>query len=96
MKIIFDPIKNQSNKQKHGVYLADAKYLDWDRMVAASDSLGNYSEDRYIGITYGLAYLNNRIYVVVFTYSDGDDEEIYRIISLRKATKAEVEKYAKT
>ncbi len=70
MKIIFDPIKNQSNKQKHGVYLADAKYLDWDRMVAASDSLGNYS--------------------------DGDDEEIYRIISLRKATKAEVEKYAKT
>ncbi|WP_240042308.1 BrnT family toxin [Photorhabdus khanii] len=77
------------------MYLADAEYLDWGRMVAVSDSLGAYGEDRYIGITYGFAYLNNRIYVVVFTYSDDDDEEIYRIISLRKATKEEVQNYAK-
>lgn len=96
MKIIFDPIKNGTNKQKHGVYLADAEHLEWERMVAEPDSLGQYGEDRYIGITYGLAYLNNRIYAVVFTYSDGDDGEIYRIISLRKATKVEVKNYAKT
>lgn len=96
MKITFDPIKNETNKQKHGVYLSAAQYLDWEGMIATPDAFGRYGEDRYIGITYGLAYLNNRIYAVVFTYSDGDDGEIYRIISLRKATKAEVKNYAKT
>jgi len=96
MKITFDLAKNITNKQKHGVYLSDAKYLDWEHMVAVADNHGQYSEDRYIGVTYGLAYLKNRIYVVVFIYSDKDDEEIYRIISLRKATNAEVRNYAKT
>ncbi|MGL5388636.1 MAG: BrnT family toxin [Enterobacterales bacterium] len=95
MKITCDPIKNETNKQKHGVYLTDAEYLDWDLMVAAPDSLGTYEEDRYIGITYGFAYLNDRIYAIVFTYNDSDGEEVYRIISLRKATKEEVRNYAK-
>ncbi|HGJ5860139.1 MAG TPA: BrnT family toxin [Arsenophonus nasoniae] len=96
MKIEFDPKKNQRNKDKHGLYLKDAEYLDWDNMLACEDTDVSYGETRYFGITYGMAYLGNRIYAVVFTYREENNEDIYRIISLRKATKVEIRKYAKT
>lgn len=95
MKFTYDPDKNKSNKDKHGVHLDDARHLDWDALIAMEDTDISYGEARYLGLTYGLAYLENRIYAVVFTYDDTGDNEIYRIISLRKATKVEVQKYAK-
>ncbi|MGP6445682.1 BrnT family toxin [Rahnella aceris] len=95
MIFTYDQVKNQSNKNKHGVYLADACHLDWNAMMATEDTSMNYGEERYLGLTYGLAILKGCIYAVVFTYDDSDDDEIYHIISLRKATKVEVQKYAK-
>ncbi|MGQ3662656.1 BrnT family toxin [Citrobacter braakii] len=96
MIITFDPTKNQTNKLKHGVFLSDARHLEWDALVAVEDTDLQYGEMRYSGLTYGLAHLGNRVYAVVFTYDDSGCDEVYRIISLRKATKVEVQKYAKT
>ncbi|HDL7097685.1 TPA: hypothetical protein PXO03_001539 [Yersinia enterocolitica] len=51
MEIVFDLIKNKTNKQKHAVYLADAEHLDWERMAVVPDYLGAYGEDCYIQST---------------------------------------------
>ncbi|WP_454878548.1 BrnT family toxin [Serratia inhibens] len=90
----FDLAKNQSNKKKHGLYLKDTEQLDWDHLVVWEDAREEYGEMRQYGLTYGLTYLGDRIYAVVFTHDE--EEDIYRIISLRQATKQEVKKYAET
>ncbi|EHN1752862.1 BrnT family toxin [Salmonella enterica subsp. diarizonae serovar 50:z52:z35] len=94
MKITFDPNKDVTNKSKHGYSLADAKLLDWGSMVVVEDNRINYGEIRYVGITYGIAYLGNRMFSVCFTESNDFTE--YRIISLRLATKQEIRRYAET
>nr|WP_033761788.1 BrnT family toxin [Pantoea agglomerans] len=94
MKITFDPNKSETNNTKHGYSLAEAENLDWDNMVVTEDDRYDYDETRYIGLTYGIAYLGNKIFSVCFTVTD--DFECYRIISLRLATKQEIRKYAET
>ncbi|EKN4922682.1 hypothetical protein DVQ18_07700 [Yersinia enterocolitica] len=46
---------------------------------------------RYKGLSYGLTYLGDNIYAVVLTEISDD---ICRIISLRRATNHEVQRYA--
>lgn len=92
MNIIFDPDKDVINQHKHGYSLADACRLDWENMVIFEDDRFDYGEVRYVGLTYGLAYLNNRIFSVCFTESD--DFAVCRVISLRLATKQEMRRYA--
>lgn len=91
MNIVFNATKNASNKRKHGVFLSDAKDLDWDSMLIEDNWHPDYLEERYFGLSYGLTYLGNKIYAVVFKEVN---EDIYRIISLRKATSHEVQRYA--
>ena len=86
MEITFDPQKNLSNKEKHGVYLSDAAYLDWDTVISFPDTRYGYGEQREIG--YG--YMNGRLYCVVFV--DRDEER--RIISFRKTNDREQKRYA--
>lgn len=85
MEIAFDPAKNAANKAKHGVTLADASSLEWDRMIAKIDERRAYGEARMVGF----APIGNRVYCVVYT----DRGEARRIISLRKANAREVEAY---
>lgn len=91
MDIVFDPVKDVSNKRKHQISLSDAKDLDWNTMVVEEDIDITYGEERYLGLSYGLTYLGNKIYAVVFTEIS---DEVYRIISLRRATNHEVQRYA--
>lgn len=86
MEIEFDAAKDQANRAKHGCSLADAARLDWDAAVVIYDDRQDYGEERYI-VT---APLEGRLYVVVITPRD----EKMRIISLRKATRHEVRRYA--
>jgi len=85
MDISYDPNKNAANIAKHGVSLAAADLLDWDKLQAEPDDRFPYSEQRYIGY----APIGARLYCVVFTYRDGGA----RIISLRKANKREQQRY---
>ncbi|WP_235896091.1 BrnT family toxin [Yersinia alsatica] len=71
--------------------MSDAKDLDWNTMVVEEDIDITYGEERYLGLSYGLTYLGNKIYAVVFTEIS---DEVYRIISLRRATNHEVQRYA--
>ena len=85
MNIIFDAAKDEANRAKHGVSLADAAAIEWETVWLRPDDRRSYGETRMIGI--GL-----RLYGVVFT-DRGDDR---RIISLRKANAREAASYAET
>jgi uncharacterized DUF497 family protein len=86
MEIEFDKAKDRRNRAKHGLSLTFATRLDWDSMVVQVDDREDYREERWIGV----APQGRRLYTVVFTIND---EEIPRIISLRRATNSEIEHY---
>ena len=89
LKIVFDPVKNASNLEKHeGVSLMDAHAFDWDHALYLQDTRQDYGECRMLGI----GTIAKRLYVVVFV----DRAHERRIISLRKANSREVKRYAKT
>jgi uncharacterized DUF497 family protein len=87
MIIEFDPVKNAMNFAKHGVYLSDASKLDWNAIVIYEDRRRDYNETRYIG--YSL--IGTRLYCAVFTIRN----DVYRIISFRKANDRELDRYEK-
>ena len=86
MKIEFTSTKDATNIAKHGISLAMAELLEWDLLLATEDKRENYGEVRMIGF----APIGRKVYCVVFTEND----EVYRIISLRKALPKEVRAYA--
>lgn len=86
MKLMFDPNKDLSNQQKHGVSLAQAEHLEWELLWALQDARQDYGETRWIGY----APIGNRVYCVVYT----DRGDSRRIVSLRKANQREVKRYA--
>jgi hypothetical protein len=87
MDIAFDPAKDHQNLTKHGLSLALAAELEWDLIRVTEDSREAYGEQRWIGF----APIGRTVYCVVFT----EDDNRYRIISLRKATPKEVRDYAR-
>ena len=86
MKIEFSSTKDATNIAKHGISLAMAELLEWDLLLATEDKRENYGEVRMIGF----APIGRKVYCVVFT----ENNEVYRIISLRKALPKEVRAYA--
>ena len=88
MKITFDLLKNRSNFSKHGVELSLASSFEWETAVTWEDLRENYGETRLIAI----GYIGLRLHVIVYV----DRASNRRIISLRKANRREVMKYAET
>lgn len=86
MKIAFDPAKDRTNVTKHGVSLALAADLEWDTALIWRDTRENYGEERQCGI----GYIGLRLFMVVFV----DRIAGRRIVSLRKATNTEIDRYA--
>ncbi len=86
MNFEWDERKNAINLAKHGFDFADAPGIFELPMVVDLDVRENYGEDRWIGI--GL--LNGRVVVIVYTEPN---EQIIRIISLRKALSHERKRY---
>ena len=87
MEIEFDPAKDESNIRKHGISLARAAELDWNECWERRDDRTDYGEARYVG----LAPLDNRLYVVVYT----ERGDVTRVISLRKANQREYDDYVR-
>lgn len=85
MSIEFDSAKDSTNIARHGVSLALADEVDWDAALAWLDDRFDYDEVRMIA----LAPLAETLYYVAFV----DRGEVRRIISLRRATRREVERY---
>lgn len=86
MEITYDPLKNKVNQLKHGIALSRAVDFEWDDAVFWRDERLEYGEVRYSG----LGMIANRLYFIVFV----ERNNALRIISLRKANKREVRRYA--
>jgi uncharacterized protein len=81
MHITFDPAKDSLNIANHGVSLAVAEHLEWDLIWVREDTREAYSEQRWVGF----AHIGQGSYCVVVT----EEQDCYRIISLREATNRE-------
>ncbi|MEY4617589.1 MAG: hypothetical protein RJB66_2549 [Pseudomonadota bacterium] len=88
LKFEWDPVKAKSNRKKHGVTFAEASSCFYDPMhILINDPDSAADEDRLILIG---ASSKSQILVVVHVDISGDT---IRIISARKATKAERKQY---
>lgn len=93
MKFEWDSAKEKINKRKHKVSFSDACGIFADKhMLTLFDPDHSANEERWV--TTGQT-LNGKILVVVHTYEEGIGGEYIRIISARKATKHEMDQYAK-
>lgn len=88
MEIEFDPNKNETNREKHGLSLDLFADLDFETVVVEPDTRRDYGEDRFKLA----ALLNGRLHVACFCIR----EDKYRIISLRKANPREMRRYERT
>ena len=86
MEYVFDPDKDRRNSAKHGVSLALAEILFLGPCVMIADDRFDYGEMRQVAF----GAINARLFACV--YSDRNGER--RVISLRKANKREVQRYA--
>ena len=87
MRIEFDPAKDVTNQEKHGVSLSLAVELDWEAALVWVDERFAYNEMRMIA----LAPKTEILYYVAFV----DRGSVRRIISLRRANRREVKHYVK-
>ena len=90
MRFIWDPRKDAANRQKHGVSFDLACRVFDDPTHISTQDRHESGEERWqtIGLIGPMA-----IFMVAHTYEEDDDEEVVRIISARKATKAERKRY---
>ena len=87
-EITWDYVKAKSNRLKHGVFFSDVEPVFYDPNAISFEDTESKGEARYIVI--GLDSLA-RLVVVAYTYRDS----VIRVISARKASKAEQKVYEK-
>lgn len=85
MKIEYDEQKNQRNIRERSLPFCDAVHFEWERAQISEDVRHQYSERRYIAVS----YLAERLHVLCFTPVPGG----IRVISFRKANSREVKRY---
>ena len=85
MKIEYNAAKNRRNIKERGIGFDQARELLTAPHALRADTRRNYGEERFVA--YGL--VRGRIYVCVYTLRD----DAYRIISLRKANRREIDAY---
>jgi len=85
----WDERKNEENIRKHNLDFEDAPEIFESPMLVRLDTREDYGEDRWsgVGIIHGL--------IVAVAFTERDDGETIRIISLRKAVRHEREAYKK-
>lgn len=88
MHLEYDPTKDASNQEKHGVSLALAGELEWEVALVWIDTRFDYGETRMTA----LAPRTSILYCVAFV----DRGEVRRIISLRRANQREVKHYVQS
>ena len=89
LKFEWDELKNIKNRRKHGVDFIETLSIFYDEdALLISDPSHSEFEERFILL--GMSSLA-RILIVCHCYKSND--EIVRIISVRKATKNEAKQY---
>jgi uncharacterized DUF497 family protein len=90
IKFVWDEIKNRKNIQKHGIDFKDASEMFNLPMLKGIDSRKDYGEERWVGI----GFLKGIIAVIAYT--ENETENQIRLISARKATKYESQRFKKS
>jgi len=90
MEFEWDEAKRRENLRKHGLDFLDAPTLFSGPMLVQLDTREDYGEPRWIGI----GILDSICAVVAFT--EKNDGEVIRLISLRKALSHECKAFEKT
>ena len=90
MNYTWDEAKNRTNMDKHSIAFEDAVAMFDLPMLRNIDARLDYGEERWVGI----GFLKGIVAVIVFT--EDDDREEIRIISVRKATSNESKKFKET
>lgn len=89
IQFAWDENKDQLNKRKHGVSFEEAKTVFYDEnAIEFPDPDHSKREDRFLML--GMSY---RLRVLIVCHCFRRDDSIIRIISARKATKKEIERY---
>jgi uncharacterized DUF497 family protein len=88
MKVTWDPTKAEHNKLKHGVRFPDVEAVLYDPHSVIEEDLSTVDEQRFIVLGKGRA---SRLFVVVYAYR----ADRVRLISARKASRAEIRAYEK-
>ena len=88
LEIIWDSVKAKSNRLKQRVFFSEVEPVFYDPNAISFEDVNSKGEARFIVI--GLDSLG-RLVVVVYTYRNN----VIRIISARKASKAEQKTYEK-
>lgn len=88
MQIEFDPDKDATNQQKHGLSLAQAVHMDFGTAVYHRDARYDYGEDRFQVV----GMIGGRLHMLVFTMRGN----ALRAISLRKANPREERRHEET
>ena len=86
MSVEFDPAKARTNLRKHGVSFAHAEQALRDPMAVTIEDPDSRSEQRFV--TLGVDALG-RLLVIIHTQR----EERTRLISARKASRGEADRY---
>ena len=89
MRFEWDEEKRKSNLKRHGLDFVDALKAFTAPMLTTLDDREDYGKERWIGVS----MLDARIVVIVFAERYENDDEIVRVISLRKALKHERSQY---
>ena len=87
MAIVFDSAKSARNVRERGLSFERVVEFDFDTAIFEIDEREDYGELR----VRALGFLDGRLHSLVFT-ERGED---LRVISLRKATRAEMRSYGK-
>ena len=90
MEFHWDTNKNLNYIKKHGIDFVDAIEMFQHPLLTCIDNREDYGEERWVGI----GILKGIIAVIVFT--EDDRKNLIRIISVRKATINESEKFKKS
>jgi uncharacterized protein len=85
LKIEWDQAKSRSNRRKHGIGFEEAATVFYDdNALLLADPDHSVGEDRFV-----LLGLSAALRVIVVCHCYRTDDEIIRIISARKASRAE-------
>ena len=87
----WDELKNGRNRRKHGIWFEEAQQVfDDPRAILFFDKKHSVEEERFILL--GMS-LSARVLVVI--HCERQRGSVIRVISARKATKKEIERYEK-
>lgn len=85
MRIEWDPTKEEANRRRHGLSFSLAKLVLTNPLTVVVYDRFENGEHRW----HAIGFVDSRLFVVVHSYPDPDDDELVRVIGLRVATRRE-------